>query len=91
MPGSLFFVQQCPACCRSVQVRVDYLGKGISCPHCHAEFVGSEDKPDDAAASESGLALLDRADELLKQLRERAAERDAKKAVRDAEKAAEVA
>ncbi|TWT40260.1 hypothetical protein [Botrimarina hoheduenensis] len=80
MPGSLFFVQQCPACCRSVQVRVDYLGKGIECPHCRAEFVGSESNPEQRAASESGLALLDRADELLKELRRRAAERDAKTA-----------
>lgn len=80
MPRSLFFVQQCPACCRSMQVRVDYLGKGISCPHCHAEFVGSESTAEQAAASESGLALLDRADELLKELRKRAAERDSKPA-----------
>lgn len=79
MPATLFFVQQCPACCRSVQVRVDYLGKGISCPHCRAEFVGREDQPEQVAASESGLALLDRADELLKQLRQQAAERDAKR------------
>lgn len=65
MPSSVFFVQSCPACGRSLQVRVDYLGKGVACQHCQANFVASQEQRV-PAPSESGLALLQRADELLK-------------------------
>ena len=27
MPGGTYFVQECPTCGRSLQVRVEYLGK----------------------------------------------------------------
>jgi len=65
MPSSVFYVQPCPACGRSLQVRVDYLGKGVSCQHCQANFVAQQDRRQ-PSPSESGLALLDRADELLR-------------------------
>lgn len=65
MPNSVFYVQSCPACGRSLQVRVDYLGKGVACQHCHANFVAQQETRT-PSPSESGLALLDRADELLK-------------------------
>lgn len=65
MPSSVFYVQACPACGRSLQVRVDYLGKGIECQHCQAPFVARQEDTV-PGPSESGLALLDRADELLK-------------------------
>ena len=68
MPSSVFFVQNCPACGRSLQVKIAYLGKGIACQHCNAEFVASHQEM--VEASESGLALLDRADELLKAAQE---------------------
>ena len=69
MPSSVYFVQNCPACGRSLQVKIAYLGKGIECQHCKAEFVASQ-QDECVKASESGLALLDRADELLKAARE---------------------
>ncbi|MEQ8846857.1 MAG: hypothetical protein RIC11_03840 [Botrimarina sp.] len=46
-------------------MRVDYLGKGVACQHCHANFVAQQESRT-PSPSESGLALLDRADELLK-------------------------
>lgn len=70
MPGSVFYVQPCPACGRNLQVRVDYLGKGIACQHCSASFVAQQ-ATRTPRASESGLALLDRADELLRAVEKR--------------------
>lgn len=79
MPSSVFYVQPCPACGRSLQVRVDYLGKGISCQHCEATFVAQQ-QTRTPRPSESGIALLDRADELLKAVERRKREMAAEKA-----------
>ncbi|MGL4512789.1 MAG: response regulator [Lacipirellulaceae bacterium] len=77
MASSLFYRQNCPACGRGLQVRVNYLGKAVQCQHCQADFVACQ--PGNAVeASQSGLALIARADELLKAVEEhraRAAER----------------
>lgn len=80
MPSSVFYVQPCPACGRSLQVRVDYLGKGISCQHCEATFVAQQ-QTRTPEPSQSGLALLDRADELLKAVERRKRELAAKQTV----------
>ena len=70
MATSLLFVQPCPTCGRKQQVRVAYLGKAISCQHCRADFVAQQPATQEEGpeASESGLALLDRADQLLLRL-----------------------
>lgn len=83
MASSVFFVQHCPACGRSLQVRVDYLGKAIGCQHCQANFVAQQEESH--APSESGLGLLDRADELLRAAEEYRAKREhrAKQATAD--------
>ncbi len=78
MANSVFYVQPCPACGRSLQVRVDYLGKGIACQHCQASFVAQQETRT-PSPSESGLALLDRADELLKAIEKRKREMAAEK------------
>ena len=65
MSGSTYFAQECPTCGRGLQIRVEYLGKEVACQHCHAQFVSCEPGSDSYAASQSGLALLRRADELL--------------------------
>lgn len=78
MPSSVFYVQPCPACGRSLQVRVDYLGKAVACQHCQASFVAQQ-KTEAPRASESGVALLDRADELLKAIEKRKREMAAAK------------
>lgn len=65
MPGSTYFVQECPTCGRNLQVRVEYLGKMVVCQHCSAKFQASEpgSAGDDAACSSS--SLMQRAEELL--------------------------
>ena len=74
MSRSTYFVQECPTCGRSLQVCVEYLGRQVVCQHCHGRFDASD--PANAAppshsgakqsgASQSGIDLLRRADELL--------------------------
>jgi hypothetical protein len=60
-----YYYQECPTCGRNLKVRVEYLGKNVRCQHCHARFEACD--PDSAAypPSNSGLALLRRAEELL--------------------------
>lgn len=73
MSRSTYFVQECPTCGRSLQIRVEYLGKRVVCQHCHALFEACD--PDSAAypPSQSGLALLRRAEELLESVDKRRA------------------
>jgi hypothetical protein len=65
MPRSTYFVQECPTCGRNLQVRVEYLGKQVECNHCHARFDASEPGSIEYLASDSGLSLLERAEQLL--------------------------
>ena len=66
MPTSTYFVQECSTCGRNLQVRVEYLGKKVVCQHCGARFVAS-DQPECDLHSDSGISLIDRADELIRQ------------------------
>lgn len=59
------FVQPCPTCGRSLRVRVEYLGRQVACQHCHGRFVACDPDSPHSSLSDSGLALLKRADELL--------------------------
>jgi len=59
-----FFVQECPTCGRSLEVRVDLLGKLVKCRHCSGRFVAS-DPANTSATLVSDSAILGRADELL--------------------------
>jgi hypothetical protein len=65
MPRSTYFVQECPTCGRNLQVRVEYLGKPVECQHCHAGFLASEPGSNEYPAGESGVSLLERAEQLL--------------------------
>ena len=65
MSRSTYFVQECPTCGRSLQVRVKYLGRSVACQHCHARFDACEPSSADYPPSESGQGLLQRAEELL--------------------------
>ena len=58
------FVQECPTCARPLQIKVEYLGRHLTCPHCRGKIEARD--PEDAAVSR-GMALLRRADELLGQ------------------------
>ncbi len=68
MPSGAFFIRSCPTCGRSLEIRVEYLGKRVSCRHCSAQFDTMEDDYSDAA-SESSLRLLARAEELIESVR----------------------
>jgi hypothetical protein len=65
MSRSTYFVQECPTCGRSLHVRVEYLGRNVVCQHCHALFEACDPSSAQYPPSQSGLALLRRADELL--------------------------
>ena len=67
MSKATFFVQECPTCGRRLQVRVQYLGRHLVCQHCGGEFHAAdpEGEPLGAEAGLQGLALMQRADELL--------------------------
>jgi hypothetical protein len=56
-----FFAQECPSCGRHLQVRLEYLGRAVACPHCERRFEAMLAPP----LSDSSEDLLHRADELL--------------------------
>ncbi len=61
MPGSTSFFQECPICGRSLQVRVELLGRFIGCPHCRGEFMAT----DEPASGVRSQPLMERANALL--------------------------
>jgi hypothetical protein len=65
MPGTTYFVQECPTCGRRLQIRVEYLGKRVACQHCQGTFVAAEPASLRGGAVDQGSALLRRANELL--------------------------
>lgn len=65
MPKSTHYFQDCPVCGRNLRVRVEYLGKHVVCQHCHGRFVACDPASPNYSLSDSGLALLRRAEELL--------------------------
>ncbi|MCC9609080.1 response regulator [Blastopirellula sp. JC732] len=50
-----YFIQQCPTCGRRLQVRINDLGRNVSCQHCHAEFTAS----DPSMSSSQPISALD--------------------------------
>lgn len=69
MSRSTYFVQECPTCGRGLQVRVEYLGRQVVCQHCHGRFEATDPTNSAPSASNSGIDLLRRADELLESVR----------------------
>ena len=65
MSRSTYFFQDCPTCGRNLRVRVEYLGKKLVCQHCQADFDACDPASESYPQSDSGLALMRRADELL--------------------------
>jgi len=65
MAGGTYYVQECPTCGRSLQVRVEYLGKRVACQHCAANFEACDPSSRNYPPMESGISLLARADELI--------------------------
>jgi hypothetical protein len=69
MPSGAYFIRSCPTCGRSLEVRVEYLGKMVSCQHCSAQFDTSDPPYFSDGASESSLNLLARAEELIESVK----------------------
>ena len=67
MAAATYFVQECPTCGRNLQVRIEYMGKRVACQHCSARFVATDPAGSFGPAADSGISLLDRADELITQ------------------------
>jgi len=65
MPSGTYYVQECPTCGRSLQVRVEYLGKRVACQHCAAKFEACDPSSRNYPPMESGISLLARAEELI--------------------------
>jgi len=65
MSGGTYYVQECPTCGRSLQIRVEYLGKRVACQHCAAKFQACDPSSANYPPMESGISLLARADELI--------------------------
>ena len=65
MSGSTYFIQECPTCGRSLQVRVQFLGRIVQCRHCHGDFEACDPSSADYPPASSGLELLRRAERLL--------------------------
>ncbi|MEM6330045.1 MAG: response regulator [Planctomycetota bacterium] len=63
--GITYFVQECPTCGRSLQVRVEYLGRRVACQHCSAKFKAFHSKAPELGPVEEPASLLDRAEQLL--------------------------
>ena len=60
-----YFDQDCPVCGRNLRIRVEYQGRQVKCRHCQGKFVASDPAAGQAPEEGSGLALLQRADELI--------------------------
>jgi len=65
MPNSTYFIQECPTCGRRLQIRVEYLGKRVTCQHCRGQFEAIDPASVRGAPPEQTNSLLRRADELL--------------------------
>jgi hypothetical protein len=65
MSTATYFVQACPTCGRTLEIRVEYLGKRVVCQHCQGRFVASNSRHA-YDLSDSGI-LMRRAEELLEQ------------------------
>ena len=73
MCASTYFLQECPTCGRSLEIRVEYLGKRLVCQHCRGELLATGPRESVAQTEEPSSALLRRVDELLTEAEERKA------------------
>lgn len=65
MSSSIYFIQECPTCGRTLQVRVKFLGKLVRCRHCHGDFEACDPSSAAYPPASSGIELLRRAERLL--------------------------
>ncbi len=65
MSNTTYYVQECPTCGRTLEIRVEYLGKRVVCQHCQAGFEACDPNSVACPPSKSSLSLLARADDLI--------------------------
>jgi hypothetical protein len=65
MGSATYYVQPCPICGRRLQIRVEYLGKQVSCRHCGGQFVASDPVMRRMDLPQPTSELLQRAERLL--------------------------
>ena len=61
----VYYVQECPTCGRSLQIRVAYLGRRMVCQHCLGEFEATDPANKQNTPPVGHDDLLARADDLL--------------------------
>jgi len=61
----VYFDQECPICGRNLRVRVQYQGRRVVCQHCRGEFEACDPQNAEYPPSDSGIALMQKADDLL--------------------------
>ncbi len=66
MSQGTFFVQECPTCGRRLHVRVEYLGRKVTCQHCRGQLVACDPAGTRYPEASAAEVLLRRADELLR-------------------------
>lgn len=65
MASATYYIQPCPICGRRLQIRVEYLGKQVSCRHCGGQFVASDPVMHRRDSPQPTSELLQRAERLL--------------------------
>ncbi|MCA9187734.1 MAG: response regulator [Pirellulaceae bacterium] len=65
MPSPTYYIQECPICGRTLQVRVQYLGREVTCMHCRGEFTACDPDSGPCCSNGSGADVLRRAEMLL--------------------------
>ncbi len=65
MPNSTYYVQECPTCGRTLQVRIEHLGKNVVCQHCAARFRAIDPNSGSPGSVKTSGSLLARAEELI--------------------------
>lgn len=67
MDNETRIVQPCPSCKRKLHIRASYVGQTVQCKHCRQQFLVRDPSSSQLILSDSGLALLNRVDEVLEQ------------------------
>ena len=49
MSSTIYFAKACPACGRTVQIKLFYLGQQVRCVHCNREFTATDPHSESAA------------------------------------------
>jgi hypothetical protein len=65
MFAATYFVQACPICGRSLQIRLEYMGRTVACQHCHGQFTAVDPALKPVEPVQPVDNLLSRVDELL--------------------------